>query len=212
MNRASWQNLLTRWNAELLARPEILERVPGATDAAATGWLGYPPATASQIAAAEARIGKRLPPSYRAFLEVSNGWRVLGDFHWDILPTERIEWFRVNNQDWIDAYQKPAANDPDVTEEAHRVYGPGQSDTEFRRAYLDVLLEVSDGQHNVVLLLNPEVIFPYGEWEAWDFGAGYPGAYRYMSFWEMMREIHTSFLRLNKDVDLREGTAQDPRS
>ncbi|MGE3911093.1 MAG: SMI1/KNR4 family protein [Chloroflexota bacterium] len=196
MNRASWQNLLTRWNAELLARPDLLERVPGATEAAATGWLGYPPATASQIAAAEARIGKRLPPSYRAFLEVSNGWRVLGDFHWDILPTERIEWFRVNNQDWIDAYQKPAAKFPDVTEKAHRVYGPGQSEPEFRRTYLDSLLEISGIGDSVILLLNPDIVFPNGEWEAWDFGNWYPGAHRYRSFWDMMQEIHRSFLHL----------------
>lgn len=200
MDQASWQALLNQWNAELLATPDLLGNV--SAEVVASGWLGYPPATEAQIAAAEARIGKRLPPSYRAFLEVSNGWRVLGHFHWDILPAHRIEWFRVNNQDWIDAYQEPADGE-DISEEAHRVWGPDQKDYHFRLAYLDSLLEVSTDQNNVILLLNPEVTFPNGEWEAWDFGTWYPGTHRYRSFWDMMHALHEGFLRLRTDPDPR---------
>lgn len=201
MDQASWRALLTQWNAELLETPDLVGKVP--EEVIASGWLGYPPATEAQIAAAEARIGKRLPPSYRAFLGVSDGWRVLDYFVWDILPAERIEWFRVNNQDWIDAYQEPADGE-DISEEAHRVWGADQDDGSFRLAYLDSLLEVSSGQRNVILLLNPEVTFPNGEWEAWDFGAWYPGAYRYRSFWDMMQALHESFLHLRTVTPLAE--------
>jgi len=40
----------------------------------ASGWLGFPGATEAETAAAEAHLGVTLPPSYRAFLRVSNGW------------------------------------------------------------------------------------------------------------------------------------------
>ena len=39
-----------------------------------TGLVPNPAAAEAQIAAAEARLGHRLPPSYREFLELHNGW------------------------------------------------------------------------------------------------------------------------------------------
>ena len=39
-----------------------------------TGLVPNPAATADQIVAAEARLGHRLPPSYREFLQLHNGW------------------------------------------------------------------------------------------------------------------------------------------
>ena len=204
MDRVSWQALLTRWNAELLDTPDVLRNLVS-PEVVESGWLGYPPATEEQIAAAESRIGKRLPPSYRAFLEVSNGWRLLGHFHWDVLPADRIEWFRVKNQDWIDAYQHPYASGsfPAVTDDEYFVYGNQQSDLAFRLEYLDALLEVSGVGDSVILLLNPEIVFPNGEWEAWDFGTWYPGAHRYRSFWDMMLHLHQAFLRLKNDPPAR---------
>jgi len=41
-------------------------------------WLGLPPASEERIAAMEERLGRRMPPSYRRFLEVSDGWRHAG--------------------------------------------------------------------------------------------------------------------------------------
>jgi len=39
----------------------------------------HPPASESDIAACEARIGMRFPPSYRAFLRLHNGWEKFDD-------------------------------------------------------------------------------------------------------------------------------------
>ncbi|MCZ9339062.1 SMI1/KNR4 family protein, partial [Streptomyces sp. TRM76130] len=49
----------------------------GAADDAArrTRWLGFPPASEERITAMEKRLGRRMPPSYRQFLQVSDGWR-----------------------------------------------------------------------------------------------------------------------------------------
>ena len=52
-------------------------------------------------------MGIGLPPSYREFLAVSNGWRLTGNFIWRIWSTEEIDWFRVRNAEWIEAYVDP---------------------------------------------------------------------------------------------------------
>ena len=48
------------------------------------------------------------------------------------------------------------------------------------------------------LALNPQVVTPEGEWEAWYFGNALPGARRYRNFEEMM-------------VDLRRRTLENVR-
>jgi hypothetical protein len=52
------------------------------------------PATAAQIAKVEQLLGKPLPPSYRAFLELHNGWAQY-DFKASLLSAEELE------SDWV---------------------------------------------------------------------------------------------------------------
>ncbi|MER6556671.1 SMI1/KNR4 family protein [Streptomyces sp. NPDC001027] len=42
-----------------------------------TRWLGLPPASEERIRSSEERLGHRLPPSYRAFVAVSDGYVLL---------------------------------------------------------------------------------------------------------------------------------------
>ncbi|MCQ8773069.1 SMI1/KNR4 family protein [Streptomyces telluris] len=56
-------------------------------------WLGFAPATAARIAAAEERLGCHFPPSYRAFLEVSDGWREAGGFVELLAGTADARWY-----------------------------------------------------------------------------------------------------------------------
>jgi len=106
MNEDDWRLFLTDYSRELLANTRIRDRLP--PEVAESGWLGYPPATEEEIVAAEGRLGVRLPPSYRAFLGVSNGWRNANAFINDIWSCKDIAWFRERNQEWIDAYLEPA--------------------------------------------------------------------------------------------------------
>src|SRR5205823_4641574 len=76
--RFPWRPLLGRWSRQWLKFDEYAAELPD--EVAESGWLGYPPASERQIAAAEARLGATLPPSYRAFLRVSNGWRRTSPF------------------------------------------------------------------------------------------------------------------------------------
>ena len=96
-----WKQLLARcerWGRdraewERSARPEITsDRLPAA----------FAPATESQIAREEARLGVRLPPSLRSFYLHSNGHGVVGNFIWDVRSVEQLGWLRDVEPDLYD--------------------------------------------------------------------------------------------------------------
>jgi SMI1 / KNR4 family (SUKH-1) len=125
---------------------------------------------------AEQRLAARLPPSYRAFLEETNGFDHVGGFIDRLYGVADIAWFRVRHQDWIDAYQV----EDDISPEEHLA---GATDcTRFRAAYLSSCLQVSEEGDSAVVLLNPAVVTEEGEWETWFFANWNPGAIRYPSF------------------------------
>ena len=86
-----WHGFLIRLSEEALCDPEIIEYGELPSEVIASGWLGYPGATDDEIARAEARLGAPLPPSYRAFLRVSNGWRHVPPFSERLWSTEDVE-------------------------------------------------------------------------------------------------------------------------
>jgi cell wall assembly regulator SMI1 len=169
-----FRTLLTDINHEQLADPEIATVTPDHKIAA--GWLGESGATEAEIALAEQRIGVRLPPSYRTFLTESNGFYDIGPFIYRLYSAAEIDWFRVRNQDWIDAYQIG----DDISPEEH-LANPKDC-VRFRTAYLSSCLQISEEGDSAVVLLNPEVVNDEGEWEAWFFANWNPGATRYPSF------------------------------
>jgi cell wall assembly regulator SMI1 len=168
------RTLLTDISREQLANSRIAETVR--EDKAPAGWLGEPGATEAEITAAEQRLGIRLPPSYRAFLAETNGFDHIGSFIYRLYSAAEIDWFRVRNQDWIEAYQIG----DDISHEEH-LANPEDS-VRFRTAYLSSCLQISEEGDSAVVLLNPEVVNGEGEWEAWFFANWSPGARRYPSF------------------------------
>ncbi|MEZ5510142.1 MAG: SMI1/KNR4 family protein [Gammaproteobacteria bacterium] len=70
-----------------------------------------PPATPEQIAALEQLLGKALPDSYRAFLQLHNGW---SDFEGDgkLLGTDdhAAEWVQEKIQYWNDLWDMDSDN------------------------------------------------------------------------------------------------------
>jgi hypothetical protein len=178
-----WRTFLERVSGDLLQDVRLPEKLPD--DVIASGWLGYKGASAKEIAALEKRLGRRLPPSYRAFLEESDGWRQIGSFIYKLWPCSEVGWFRERNQDWIDAYTLPDTDD-EISDKEYLVYGDRQDTCRFRTHYLETALQISDEGDSAVLLLNPEVQTDDGEWEAWLFANWLPGASRYRSFRELM--------------------------
>jgi HEAT repeat protein len=177
--RLPWRPLLERWSREWLQDADYAAELPDAV--VESSWLGYPPASEEQIAAAERRLGTTLPPSYRAFLRVTNGWRRTSPFIERLWGTEELEWLSVRNQDLVDIWT--ADEMPDCWEQ---------------RAFPHAL-EVSDWGDSALYVLHPGAVRADGEWEAAFFANWSDGAQVYGSFWELMQEEYASFLRLRHD-------------
>lgn len=190
-----WKDFLEQWSGELLASNTIREKL--SPEVIASGWSGYAGATEAQLVQAEARLGKVLPPSYREFLKVTNGWREAGYFIYQLWSTEEIEWYAVRHQDLIDAWLKGSGGPRPIPDEEYFVYGEGQ--TNFRDEYLQTALEIGEGDG--VCLLNPQIVTPAGEWEAWFFAAWNLGATRYRSFWELLHAERESFLQIGRQQE-----------
>ncbi len=140
-------------------------------------WLGFKPASQRDLKRLEDRLGMSLPPSYRSFLMVSNGWRRTTFAIDRVRPAAEVEWFRVENEHWVDAYSEHGSDLPD---EAYYDYPKGSA-SDHRSVHLKSLVQISDVEDGVYLL-NPEAVTPDGEWEAWFFANWVPGAIRYPTF------------------------------
>jgi SMI1 / KNR4 family (SUKH-1) len=205
MSTFDWRPFLERLSHEVIADRTWKARLP--PDVIEAGWLGFPPAGNSEIDALEARLGCALPPSYRSFLATSNGWRIAGQFVYDLLPTSQVAWFRDRHQDWIDAWLAGAGEDAAgswvVSDEDYFVYGPNQNSCHFRLEYWKECLAISSDGDCAIYLLNPKVISAEGEWESWFFASWNLGANRYRSFQEMMEYELANFANLRSEDEER---------
>jgi hypothetical protein len=101
-----------------------------------------PPSSREEISALEAAIGKPLPPSYRHFLEMFNGWRMI-DGGLDLLSVK----------DLLDGPRKQKISEWQKKMES---YG----DEVAARSLVIGVSSVTATKY----LLDPEVIDPQGEW------------------------------------------------
>ncbi|MDB6058460.1 MAG: hypothetical protein JWO95_2304 [Verrucomicrobiales bacterium] len=153
----------------------------------ATQWPGAPAAALDQIVQTETRLGIQLPPSYRSFLQASNGWTQASRSVPILLPIEKIQWFRKAHREWIQAYQfSPAL---DLPESEYFDYANADS-IQFHPKHLQHTLSISEIGDDGVILLNPMVVWPDGEWETWFFANWLPGAQRFRSFADWFEHEH----------------------
>jgi SMI1 / KNR4 family (SUKH-1) len=203
MSSFDWERFLRQWSQELIASIGAeLETLPAVV--IESGWLGYPGATEEQIAQVETHLGITLPPSYREFLKVTNGWRQTTPFIYKLWSTESIEWFSVRHSDWIDAFEVQCSDNytdgmgikvvTSASDQDYFIYGDEQDCSKIRLDYLHTALEISERGESAIYLLNPQVVTEEGEWEAWFFCDWLPGADRYRSFQEMMQAEYENFL------------------
>jgi len=157
--------------------------------AAATGMERFAPsvgATEDQLAAAEEWLKIKLPPSFRTFLSACNGWKFASDMTPVIRPVEKNRWFRNEHKGWYEAFQM-TAEPLSVMEKDYFDY-TNQDCVVFEIKHLAQSLCISEIGDDAVVLLNPMVIWPDGEWETWFFSNSSPGATRYRSFADWMCE------------------------
>lgn len=192
MTMFPWKEFLTTWSEAILTS-EFAYEVP--RRARKAQWLGYKGATERQLVMAEQRLGITLPPSYRSFLAVTNGWQRTTQFIESLWPVSKIDWYAHRHQHLIDAWMEGSQPHlrPSIPDSEYLVYG--SVDQPFRDAYLQTALAISP-LYDGIYLLNPQTLTADGEWEAWFFAAWNLGAARYPSFWELMQAEYQAFLAL----------------
>ncbi|MEV7414768.1 SMI1/KNR4 family protein [Streptomyces sp. NPDC089919] len=184
-----WRPFLLRWSAEWAdARPadETLSEEEEA--ARRERWLGFPPAAEERIAALEERLGRRLPPSYRQFLEVSDGWRHAGGFVWLLAGTADAHW-HDNASGLADLFEEYL--DEDSGPEARQ-----SADLWRRGLQLDV---ESDATH---VLLDPEEVDADGEWAVYTWASWRgEGPERHADFRAFMLSMFQEFHSMRADPE-----------
>jgi hypothetical protein len=151
-----------------------------------TQWLGADPASLEAIAEAEDRLEHRLPPSYRAFLQVSNGFGPVSVFVHRLRPVKQIEWFSNENPEALQIWLETEFENEDASGANDRMYGDYQPPA--RLSHLKNALQISDDFEGSVILLIPQVVDLEGEWETWHFAPWLAGAHRFPSFHDFMEE------------------------
>jgi hypothetical protein len=195
VDRLGWNGFLRRWSDDIIGLLRTLNRdlAPLDKEAVELGYLGYSGASQEEIDVSERRLGVKLPPSYKEFLVVTNGWRqvAMDAESGRMFRVSEIGWFRDLYPDSLEGWLLGSRGMPDPSDDQYFRYGSDQDSITVRNRYLKEALAISQQVDAAVYLLNPRVVGPEGEWEAWFFGYSLPGANRYRSFKEMMEaEYH----------------------
>jgi len=155
----------------------------------AAHWCGRPPASEELLLTAERRLGAHLPPSYRSFLSVANGWYPFGSFIEQLLPVSEVDWLRNADPDALAGIQECYQED-EISDQEYLDYETDKHMVALRHRYYPdcLLVGTSWGGGGELVLLNSRIVFPNGEWEALFFANWLPGNWRYRSFRELVEE------------------------
>lgn len=183
MERSEWRPFLERWSAEWIAAHDPEKDGPLDPEVVRDGWLGFGPAAEKDVAAAEERLGRRLPPSLREFLLVTDGWRDAGCFVYRLAGAAELAWLReTGDASWIDAYGGWSSN------------GVDDNGDLLRRS-----LRLSLRGDVCVMFLDPEDVDEHGEWAGyWLSSWSGEGPRRHGSFRELMNDQYASFHALRQ--------------
>lgn len=189
-----WEAFLRTWSAERDAarRAEDPALPP-------LGWLGFDPAPPERIAALEARLGAALPPSYRSFLEVTDGWRWAGEFV-ELLasaagvgPLRELTAHAHEELTFWEREDLDAELDADLDEEED----DDEEEEGYESARWNRAIQISLTGDRTWLLLDPGDIGEDGEWAAYRYsGWSGCGPVRHASFADLMRAEYEGFRAL----------------
>jgi hypothetical protein len=192
-----WTAILARLNALLLKSDRWKENLT--PEALSSNWCGLLPATEGELTRAENHLGVILPPSYRSFLAISNGWRPFSHFVERLLPVGEVEPYRTVNPEAL-AMIRQHYMDDDLPDKDYLDYATPEHMVALRtRYYPDCLLVgKSWGVEDDMILLNPHITFHDDEWEAIFFANWVPGNLRHRSFYDLVVASVETLERIQK--------------
>lgn len=180
-----WRPFLERWSADWVAAESLEDPEERDEDTFQAGWLGFAPADEERITALERRLARerqgevRLPPSYRSFLAVTDGWRYAGGSVYLLGTTEAVHWH----------------GDPMGMREVYAADLDGNSspDEVLRAQMWGRALQLSLDSDMTDVLLDPGDVNADGEWAVYVY-KGWSGEYpeKYASFADFMRTMFRS--------------------
>ena len=205
MSNSEWRRLLEDLNLTVLENHNLASSLPD--EVLQSGWLGFNPADESAIAATEARLNVLLPASLRTFYAVTNGWRIVGNLIWDILPVEKLGWLvdseptLYNLVSEIDspnllkeispARDLSSLSTEGTTEDNYR-YEQG---TRVKRS-----LVLNSRGDDSIWLLDPETHTPDGEWLGGRWSSWTPGMFWSDEIFEdLVRSEYEDFIESYRD-------------
>jgi len=160
--------------------------------------MAFEPADISSIEEKEKKLGIKLPPSYKDFLLVSNGFKIISPFLDNLFSIEKIDWARNLEEKWsIDMFNEDSA---EVSDEEYFYYEDDQDSLLSRTSYIPESLKVSEWYDGMCVFLNPFVKFG-DEWEVLEYATWFPGVQRYKSFLNYLLKTHLSNQRLIKNKE-----------
>ncbi len=147
-------------------------------EALAKGTTLNPPASAAAMDALAARIGKPLPPSYRAFLASTDGMLYVAPLNVvTLLAAEAVVPLTDDNYPGLAIWRAM----PDAAIPLDATAGGPLPGSALARAWIASSIEDGD-----VYLIFPDLAGADGEWPVWFFGPKNPGAIGYRSFGDML--------------------------
>lgn len=177
--RFAWSSVLRQWSRELCADEGFILTQDDAV--IESGWTGTEPVNERELQDLELRLGRHLPPSYRSFLQTTDGY-VGGGTVPRSLPARDVDLFVRQEPDWVATWIESAELSPTVAE---HVATRGQDVLNARWELLTGAIQVSEVYDGAVYLLCPNITDDEGEWESWIFATWLPGAERFASWWDL---------------------------
>ena len=190
MNATQWRQLLDEVSRVILAQdqPENEDgnRPEFSPEVHAAGYIGFEGATEEQIMKAETRLGVKFPPSYRAFLSVSNGWPLMwGSIEpGQLWSTKDIRWARDQDPELLAIWGEYS----DVISIEEHLQGRDDGFGNYGKQYVANLLSISEHGDACELLLCPDVVDESGEWECWK-ASSWGGTPRWGRIEEWFRDV-----------------------
>jgi cell wall assembly regulator SMI1 len=114
-------------------------------------WLGFPAASASDIEEKERELGIELPPSYKDFLMVSNGFRFVSPFLDNLLSLEKVNWAQKTEEQWW--FNMLEESSIEISDKEYFTYDSDEH-LPWRGEYFRQSLKVSEWYDGMCVFLN----------------------------------------------------------